>query len=70
MLLGKLADFRDRYAAALPDTNAQHTARHVEPLADQTKGLVKQVDLLYKLAARWDTQAQELAAIAKAGEGW
>lgn len=72
VLLGKLADFRDRYAAALPDTNeAQHTARHAfEPLADQTKGLVKQVDLLYKLAARCGTLAQELAAIAKAGEGY
>ncbi len=61
-LLRELAAFRDRYAAALPDTNeAQHTARHAfEPLADKIKGLVKQVDLLYKLAARCGQLAQEL----------
>lgn len=69
-LLGELADFRDRYAAALPETNeAQHAARHAfGPLADQIKGLVKQVDLLYKLAARCGTLAQELASVEKAAE--
>ncbi len=63
-LLRELAGFRDRHAAALPDTNeAQHAARHAfEPLADKIKGLVKQVDLLYKLAARCGQLAQELAA--------
>lgn len=72
ILLQELAAFRNQYATVLPDANAaQHTARHAfEPLADQTKGLVKQVDLLYKLAARCGTLAQELAAIAKAGEGY
>ncbi|HRZ22635.1 MAG TPA: N-6 DNA methylase [Candidatus Contendobacter sp.] len=69
-LLGELAGFRDRHAAALPDTNeAQHAARQTfEPLADRIKGLVKQVDLLYKLAARCGQLAQELAAVEEAAE--
>ncbi|MCP5195741.1 MAG: N-6 DNA methylase [Gammaproteobacteria bacterium] len=69
-LLGELADFRDRHAAALPETNeAQHAARHAfEPLAGKIKGLIKQVDLLYKLAARCGTLAQELASIEEAAE--
>ncbi|MFO1421104.1 MAG: N-6 DNA methylase [Candidatus Competibacteraceae bacterium] len=76
-LLGELTNFRDRHAAALPDTNeAQHAARQAfEPLADKIKGLVKQVDLLYKLAARCGQLAQELAAEINTlplppGEGW
>lgn len=76
-LLRELADFRDRYTAALPDTNeVQHAARHAfEPPANQIKGLVKQVDLLYKLAARCGQLAQELAAEIitlplPSGEGW
>ena len=69
-LLAELADFRDRYAAALPDANdTQHTARHAfEPLTDRIKGLVKQVDLLYKLAARCGQLAQELASVEEAAE--
>ena len=69
-LLGELADFRNRHAAALPDTNeAQHAARHAfEPLADKIKGLIKQVDLLYKLAARCGQLAQELASAEEAAE--
>ncbi|MCU0808826.1 MAG: N-6 DNA methylase [Candidatus Contendobacter sp.] len=76
-LLRELADFRNRYAAVLPGDNAaQHAARHAfEPLADKIKGLVKQVDLLYKLAARCGQLAQELAAEINIlplppGEGW
>ncbi len=76
-LLGELAAFRDRYAAALPNANeAQHAARHAfDPLADKIKGLVKQVDLLYKLAARCGQLVQELAAEINTlplppGEGW
>lgn len=69
-LLGELADFRDRHAAALPETNeAQHAARHAfESLTDKIKGLVKQVDLLYKLAARCGQLAQELASAEEAAE--
>ncbi len=69
-LLLELGGFRDRYATALPETNeTQHAARHAfEPLAGKIKGLVKQVDLLYKLAARCGILAQELASIKEAAE--
>jgi type I restriction enzyme M protein len=46
-----------------PQTNlAQHTARKTfDPLAVAARGLVKQIDLLYKLVARTVQLAQELA---------
>ncbi len=52
-----LADFRDfhrRYASSLPTENeAQHEARHAfEFIAEAARGLIKQIDLLYKLAGR------------------
>lgn len=52
-LTSKLAAFTAQFSAALPASNAeQHAARHAfEPLAEAARGLVKQVDLLYKLAA-------------------
>jgi len=63
-LFTSLAIFRQRYAKALPDTNdAQHAARKAfEPIAEAMRGLVKQVDLLYKLAARDADLGAELAA--------
>jgi type I restriction enzyme M protein len=50
--------------ATPPQTNpAQHTARQAfDSLAESARGLVKQIDLLYKLAARAAQLAQELAA--------
>jgi type I restriction enzyme M protein len=53
-----------------PETNpAQHTARQTfDPLAESARGLVKQIDLLYKLAARAAQLAQELAASDEAAE--
>jgi len=53
-LLGDLASFRKKYEVSLPDTNTkQHNASEAfDPMAEQIKGLIKQVDLLYKLAAR------------------
>jgi len=53
-LLGGLETFRNKYEQALPATNeAQRAARKkFEPLAEEIKGLVKQIDLLYKLASR------------------
>ena len=53
-LLASLAAFGKKYAKALPDKNdAQHAARKAfDPIAEAIRGLVKQVDLLYKLAAR------------------
>jgi type I restriction enzyme M protein len=53
-LLASLNGFNQKYAKALPDKNdAQHTARTgFDPVAEAVRGLVKQVDLLYKLSAR------------------
>ncbi|MDP3850915.1 MAG: hypothetical protein Q8Q59_10455 [Luteolibacter sp.] len=47
----------------MPATNAaQHTARQTfDPAADRAKGLIKQVDLLYKLASRVVSSAADLA---------
>ncbi|OGT91885.1 MAG: DNA methyltransferase [Gammaproteobacteria bacterium RIFOXYD12_FULL_61_37] len=48
---------------------AQHTARQTfDPLADAARGLIKQIDLLYKLAARAAQLAQELSADETAAE--
>ena len=56
--------FGQKYAKALPDENdAQHAARKAfDPIAEAIRGLVKQVDLLYKLAARVADLGAELAA--------
>ena len=53
-LLGDIENFRRKFAKSLPDTNDnQHAARKIfEPTAEAIRGLIKQVDLLYKLAAR------------------
>lgn len=69
-LLAKLTAFLKLHGAALPLTNqSQHTARQeFDQLADRIKGLVKQVDLLYKLAARIGQVAQELAMVAEVAE--
>lgn len=59
------------FAKQLPPSNnlAQHLARQsFDPLAEALRGLLKQIDLLYKLAARATQQAQELAANKAAGE--
>lgn len=54
----------------LPQTNAdQHRARQAfDPLAESARGLIKQIDLLYKLAARAAQLAQELAEHDEAAE--
>lgn len=53
-LVAALEAFDATYANALPASNEeQHAARNTfDTIAEQDKGLVKQVDLLYKLAAR------------------
>ena len=63
-LLASLTAFDQKWAKALPDKNdAQHTARKAfDPNADSIRGLVKQVDLLYKLAARVADLGAELVA--------
>ena len=63
-LLAGLAAFGQEYAKALPDKNdAQHAARkEFDPTAEAIRGLVKQVDLLFKLTARVADLGAELAA--------
>jgi len=63
-LLKDLENFCKKNCKALPLTNdKQHAARQdFEPLAEHIKGLIKQVDLLYKLAARVNELFSELAA--------
>ena len=63
-LLASLSTFGQKHAKALPDKNdAQHAARQAfDPIAQAIRGLVKQVDLLYKLAARLAALSAELAA--------
>lgn len=63
-LLASLAAFGKKHAKALPERNdAQHAARKAfDSIAEAIRGLVKQVDLLYKLAARVADLGAELAA--------
>lgn len=69
-LLKELAKFQKKCSSVSPQDNAaQHSVRKAfDPLAERLKGLVKQVDLLYKLAARVGQVAQELAAVEVAAE--
>ena len=62
-LFDRLSVFLKTYSTTAPTTNAdQHTARQgFDPLAEKTRGLIKQIDLLYKLVARGAQVAQELA---------
>jgi type I restriction enzyme M protein len=73
-LLADLNGFHDRYAGALPrDNAAQHEDRRAfEPVAESVRGLVKQIDLLYKLVARvvdtiGDMLVTEIEEIKEAG---
>jgi len=61
-LLPALELFGKRFAKALPEKNdGQHTARQAfDPIAEAIRGLVKQVDLLYKLTARVADLGREL----------
>ncbi len=63
-LLVSLTAFGQKYAKALPDkNNAQHAARkEFDPHAEAIRGLIKQVDLLYKLAGRGADLGAKLAA--------
>jgi type I restriction enzyme M protein len=61
-LLADLAAFAKTNSKTPPATNEkQHAARKsFDPIAERIKGLIKQVDLLYKLAARVNSVAAEL----------
>jgi len=62
-LVSGLAAFCKPLERAAPKTNAaQHQVRQAfEPLAERTRGLVKQIDLLYKLASRAGQLANALS---------
>ena len=62
-LLAKLDAFGKKFAKALPEANdKQHAARKAfDPMADAIRGLIKQVDMLYKLTARVADLGAELA---------
>ena len=63
-LLANLQTFLDQYASSLPDGNdAQHTVRQAfDSNAEASRGLVKQVDLLHKLAGRIADLGSKLAS--------
>ena len=68
-LLLRLTVFDTTVAKPAPTNTAQHHVRQAfDPLAESARGLVKQIDLLYKLAARAAQLAQELAASDEAAE--
>jgi len=68
-LVTGLAAFCKSVAKPVQTNKAQHTARQAfDPLAESARGLVKQIDLLYKLAARAAQLAQELAASDESAE--
>lgn len=68
-LLAGLAAFCKSVAKLVQTNKAQHTARQTfDPLVESARGLVKQIDLLYKLAARAAQLAQALAAQDEAAE--
>jgi type I restriction enzyme M protein len=71
-LAAGVVKFGKKYGASPPASNAtQHQARQTfDPLADAARGLVKQIDILYKLAARAAQLAAELSPSPLAGEGW
>jgi type I restriction enzyme M protein len=62
--LAAVDGFRKRRSSEVPSTKEdQHEARQAfDPLAEQAKGLIKQIDLLYKLAARAAELAHNLAS--------
>jgi type I restriction enzyme M protein len=63
-LIKDLESFVKKYGKSFPAENAaQHSARKAfDPFAESIRGLIKQVDLLYKLAARVTDLGSELAA--------
>jgi type I restriction enzyme M protein len=72
LLVNNLEDFAKGICKKLPATNdKQHSHRQAfDPLAERIKGIIKQLDLLYKLVARTATAAHDLAADATVGEAY
>jgi type I restriction enzyme M protein len=71
-LLANLATFEKKTGKSLPATNdQQHAARKAfDPIAERAKGLIKQVDLLYKFASRAASIAADLAAVEAVAEAY
>jgi type I restriction enzyme M protein len=71
-LLADLTDFVKQTGKSLPATNdQQHNARKTfDPIAERAKGLIKQVDLLYKLASRAAAIATDLSSAETVGEAY
>ncbi|MDD2273247.1 MAG: N-6 DNA methylase [Desulfuromonadaceae bacterium] len=69
-LLKELISFQKKYQAAQPESNADQlfARQNFDLLAERIRGLVKQVDLLYKLAARVGQVSQELSGVEEAAE--
>jgi type I restriction enzyme M protein len=70
-LLANIGDFTKKYAKALPEKNdKQHAARKTfDPIAESIRGLIKQVDLLYKLTVRVADMANGLPLPEGEGRG-
>jgi type I restriction enzyme M protein len=64
-LISEIEKFRGTVCKNLPqDNKKQHSARKAfEPTVEHIRGLIKQVDLLYKLVSRVGDIAHELASI-------
>jgi type I restriction enzyme M protein len=61
-LLISLGDFRKKYADVIPN-DQQHAVRAAfDPIAEAIRGLIKQMDLIYKLSARTADLGAELSA--------
>ncbi|HKD81212.1 MAG TPA: N-6 DNA methylase [Candidatus Angelobacter sp.] len=71
-LVKNLEAFVTKYHDSMPAENtAQHTARKgFDPLAELVRGLMKQVDLLYKLAARVAGLGNEVADVESIREAY
>ncbi len=69
-LLKEIDGFRKTTCKSLPEGNkGQHAARVAfDPIAERVKGLIKQIDLIYKLAARAVEAAGAVAANKEAAE--
>lgn len=66
-----IADYRKKWCQNLPETNnKQHKAKDTfTPIAEKIKGLVKQIDLIYKLAMRTVDFAEKELDI-KSNDSW
>ena len=68
-LVTGMATFCKTVAKSVLTNTAQHAVRQTfDPLAESARGLIKQIDLLYKLAARAAQLTQELAVQVEAAE--